>query len=81
AAHHEIRHAQRQLDAIATRVRALDPALILGRGWSLTRRDDGALVRSVRDVSPGDGIVTHLSDGTLESTIRSRRDSSEDRTP
>ncbi|MYI37271.1 MAG: exodeoxyribonuclease VII large subunit [Acidimicrobiaceae bacterium] len=81
AGHHEIRHAQRQLDAIATRVRALDPALILGRGWSLTRRDDGALVRSVRDVSPGDGIVTHLSDGTLESTIRSRRDSSEDRTP
>ncbi len=79
AGRHEIRHAQRRLDAIATRVRALDPALILGRGWSLTRRDDGRLVRSVQDVSPGDGVVTHLSDGTLASTIRGRRDSSEDR--
>ncbi|MCY4665886.1 MAG: hypothetical protein OXC00_14610, partial [Acidimicrobiaceae bacterium] len=72
---HEIRHAQRRLDTIATRVRALDPALILGRGWSLTRRDDGTLVRSVQDVSPGDGIVTHLSDGTLDSTIRAQRPS------
>ena len=79
AGRHEIRHAQRHLDAIATRVRALDPALILGRGWSLTRRDDGTLVRSVQDVAPGDGIVTHLSDGTLDSTIRARHGSSEDR--
>ena len=72
---HEIRHAKRRLDTVATRVRALDPALILGRGWSLTRRDDGTLVRSVQDVSPGDGIVTHLSDGTLDSTIRAQRPS------
>ena len=79
AGRHEIRHAQRHLDTVATRVRALDPALILGRGWSLTRRDDGTLVRSVHDVSPGDGIVTHLADGTLDSTIRARHDVSEDR--
>ncbi len=75
AGSHEIRHAQRHLDAIATRVRALDPALILRRGWSLTRRDDGRLVRSVQDVSPGDGIVTHLLDGTLDSTILDQRPS------
>ena len=79
AGHHEIRHAQRHLNAIATRVRTLDPTLILRRGWSLTRRENGTLVRSVQDVSPGDGIVTHLSDGTLDSTIRARRDGSEDR--
>ncbi len=78
AGRHEIRHAQRHLDAIATRVRTLDPALILRRGWSLTRRDDGMLVRSVQDVAPGDGIVTHLSDGALDSTILARHGSSED---
>ena len=78
AGRHEIRHAQRHLDAVATRVRALDPALILGRGWSLTRRDDGTLLRSVQDVSPGDSIVTHLSDGTLDSTIHARKRPSED---
>ena len=75
AGRHEIRHAQRHLDAVTTRVRVLDPALILRRGWSLTRRQDGMLVRSVQDVSPGEGIVTHLSDGTLDSTIRDQRPS------
>ena len=81
AGSHEIRHAQRHLDAIATRVRALDPARILRRGWSMTRRADGTLVRSVSDVSPGDDIVTHVSDGTLDSTIRALHDVSEDRNP
>ena len=70
AGSHEIRHAQRHLDAAATRVRALDPALILRRGWSLTRRDDGTLLRSARAVAPGDEIVTHFADGTLRSTVR-----------
>ena len=78
AGRHEIRHAQRQLDAVATRVRTLDPALILRRGWSMTRRDDKTLVRSVQDVSPGDGIVTQLADGTLKSTIGDRRDDTQD---
>ncbi|MYL05082.1 MAG: exodeoxyribonuclease VII large subunit [Acidimicrobiaceae bacterium] len=78
AGRHEIRHAQRHLDAIATRVRALDPALILGRGWSLTRRDDGTLLRSVQEVTPGDSIITHLSDGTLDSTIHARHNANED---
>ena len=81
AGRHEIRHAQRHLDAIATRVRTLDPALILRRGWSMTRRGDGVLVRSVHDVSPGDGIVTHLADGTLDSTIHARQRPSGDRSP
>ena len=80
AGRHEVRYAHRHLDAIATRVRALDPVLILRRGWSLTRRTDGMLVRSVRDVSPGDSIVTHLGDGALESTIHARRDGDEDPT-
>ena len=81
AGRHEIRHARRHLDAVATRVRTLDPALILGRGWSLTRRDDGTLLRSVQDVSPGDGIVTHLADGTLDSTIHAQHHAGEDRNP
>ena len=81
AGRHEVRHAQRHLDAVATRVRALDPALILQRGWSLTRRPDGSVLRSVGDVSPGDRIVTHLLDGTLDSTISAQRNASEDPAP
>ncbi|MGH2685082.1 MAG: exodeoxyribonuclease VII large subunit, partial [Actinomycetota bacterium] len=58
----------RHLDAVESQVRVLDPANTLARGYSITRRDDGALVRKVADVAPGDELLTTLADGTLRST-------------
>jgi len=57
------------LDAGAARLRALDPAQIVARGWSITRRRDGCLVRSVEDVEVGTTLVTTLADGTVTSTV------------
>jgi len=62
------RHGDR-LDAAAARLRALDPARIVARGWSITRRHDGCLVRSVDDVEVGTTLVTTLADGTVTSTV------------
>ena len=62
------RQAER-LDGMAGRLRALDPARIVARGWSITRRADGSLVRSVADVSPGDPLVTRVAGGTVTSTV------------
>mgnify|MGYP001426492085 CR=1 FL=1 len=62
------RQAER-LDGVAGRLRALDPARIVARGWSITRRADGSLVRSVADVSPGDPLVTRVAGGTVTSTV------------
>jgi len=61
--------AERRVDALAAQARALDPARVLARGWSITRRNDGAVVRSVHDVGAGDEIVTLVADGSLHSTI------------
>ena len=58
-----------RLDALAARLRALDPAKILARGWSITRTSDGDLVRSVADVRSGDALETRLADGTVTSTV------------
>ena len=44
-----------------------DPAAALARGWSVTRTADGALVRSVADVAPGDPLVTTVADGCIDS--------------
>jgi exodeoxyribonuclease VII large subunit len=66
--------SERDLEAVATRVRALDPAWALARGWSVTRTGEGRLVRSVADVSAGDTVHTQLADGTLTSTIRGSDD-------
>ncbi|MCH2433759.1 MAG: exodeoxyribonuclease VII large subunit [Acidimicrobiales bacterium] len=60
------RHRER-LDALGARLRALDPAMVLARGWSITRLSDGTLVRSPQDVSDGDTLVTALADGTVTS--------------
>ena len=41
----------------------------LARGWSITRRADGSLVRSVDALGPDDTITTSLADGTVTSTV------------
>ncbi|MEZ5377029.1 MAG: exodeoxyribonuclease VII large subunit [Acidimicrobiales bacterium] len=56
------------LERQTLRTNALDPAVTLARGWSITRRADGHLVRSPADAPPGTTLVTSLADGTLTST-------------
>lgn len=63
-----IDRASRRVDHVETRVRALDPARVLARGWSITRDEHGRLVRSTADVAPGAGLVTTVADGTVRST-------------
>jgi exodeoxyribonuclease VII large subunit len=62
-------HATRTIDGVENRVRALDPARVLARGWSITRDGDGRLVRSSREVPAGAPLVTTLADGTVRSTV------------
>lgn len=64
-----VERAEGRLDVIGARVAAVDPAVQLARGWSITRRSDGAIVRSITDVAAADRITTALADGTLVSTI------------
>jgi exodeoxyribonuclease VII large subunit len=59
----------RVLDATEARVRALDPARVLARGWSITRRADGSVVRSIADVGAGDELRTTIVDGDVASTV------------
>jgi exodeoxyribonuclease VII large subunit len=69
-----------RLEVLRARVAAVDPAVQLARGWTITRTDDGRLVRFVSDVAAGDGLVTHVADGTVTSTVSSsaNRNSTED---
>jgi exodeoxyribonuclease VII large subunit len=58
-----------RLDVTAARVAALDPAIQLARGWSITRGADGRVVRSIGDVDPGTMITTAVADGRITSTV------------
>jgi exodeoxyribonuclease VII large subunit len=61
----ELRH----LDAVAARVRLLDPVHTMARGWSITRTDDGAVVRRAEDLAPGTTITTTFAHGSARSRV------------
>ena len=65
----------RDLVGLDARVRAVDPARALARGWSITYRPDGTLVRAAADVVVGDELVTRLVDGEVRSTVADERGS------
>jgi exodeoxyribonuclease VII large subunit len=62
-------HATVVVDGFEARVRAVDPASALARGWTLTRRADGSLVRSARQLADGELIATTFADGTVASRV------------
>ncbi|WP_283171361.1 exodeoxyribonuclease VII large subunit [Curtanaerobium respiraculi] len=53
----------------ASRLNDLSPLAVIGRGFSLTRGDDGAIVRSVSQVSVGGNVSVQLSDGVLDCSV------------
>jgi exodeoxyribonuclease VII large subunit len=58
-----------RLASMEANVRALDPARVLARGWSITRGADGRAVRSAAALAPGAAITTTFADGTVRSTV------------
>lgn len=63
--------ASRYVDAVADRLRVLDPVNTMARGWSVTRTTGGQTVRSSNQISIGDVLVTSFADGSATSTVNS----------
>jgi exodeoxyribonuclease VII large subunit len=64
-----LERAQAGLDAAQQVSEAYDPQRNLARGWSITRRRQGGVIRTILHVGPGETIETWLSDGTVVSTV------------
>ena len=60
---------RQKLQRLESQLRMLNPLAVLGRGYSLTRKPDGTLVRRAADIEKGEMIVTQLADGKVISTI------------
>lgn len=63
---------ERRTAALESAARGLDlvgPYSVLKRGFSMTLRPDGRVVRSRGDVAPGDRVTTRLTDGSFDSTV------------
>jgi exodeoxyribonuclease VII large subunit len=59
----------RQLSHSRELLKLFDPRRQLERGWSLTRGEDGRIVRSVVGLSGGDRLTTTFADGVAHSVI------------
>jgi len=64
-----IRAAAERTDKLGTALRHLDPAGVMRRGFTLTSRD-GMIVRSAKELQPGDVITTHFEKGKAMSTVK-----------
>ena len=60
---------ERHVDALAARIRALDPVNVLARGWTITRHADGRIVRSPDDLDVDDVLITQFAAGTSTSRV------------
>ena len=58
---------------LESQLRALSPLAVLDRGFSITRRADGAVVRGADEVEIGEGLQTQVARGILESKVISKK--------
>ena len=58
-----------KIAALAARLETLSPLNVLTRGYSLTHKVGGELVRSGTDVQRGDLLMTRLADGEILSRV------------
>lgn len=58
--------------AAAAKLDAMSPLKVLTRGYSMTQRSDGMVVRSVSQVEIGERVQISLEDGTLCATVMNK---------
>ena len=65
----QVRHERERLAARERELAAVDPRLVLKRGYSYTTSADGTLIRSIREVTGGMAIRTNVRDGVIDSVV------------
>lgn len=70
------RQMTRRMDALTLaggRLEALSPLKVLERGYSVTLHEDGRVVRSAAETTPGEVLVSRLAKGSIRSRVTETR--------
>jgi exodeoxyribonuclease VII large subunit len=67
---HRLRSCEAQLARLQAGLVGLDPAAVLGRGYSITYNAAGAVLRDAREVKPGEQLRTRLASGEVQSEVK-----------
>jgi exodeoxyribonuclease VII large subunit len=74
AAEAPLARAEKRAERAAATLEATSPYRVLERGYSITRRADGTLVRRASDARPGETLESVLHEGLLVSRVESARE-------
>ena len=69
AQNQQLNAKSRRFVALTAKLDAMSPLKVLSRGYAMTQLTDGQIVRSVRDVAPGDQIRITLEDGHFFASV------------
>ena len=72
AARMQLEEHQKQFGQMAAKLDALSPLKVLGRGYALAQGKDGCILRSARQVEPGEHIRVRLHEGELQCTVNEK---------
>ena len=64
---------QRKFASLCASLDALSPLKVLGRGYSMVRREDGGVLRSTNEVAINDRVQVVLSDGSLSCRVEDKQ--------
>ena len=67
---HKVHRCQARLAELGATLVSLDPAAVLGRGYSITYDASGAVIRNSSSVSAGERITTQLAQGRIDSEVK-----------
>jgi len=67
------RNNQRFIAAVS-KLDAMSPLKVLSRGYAMAQNAQGEVIRSVKQVEPGERITVSLSDGKLSATVMNKEE-------
>lgn len=60
---------RQRFSALAAALDAMSPLKVLGRGYAMARGADGTILKSWKDVAPGDAVQVTLGEGGFTATV------------
>ena len=69
-----VEQKHRQFAALTAKLDAMSPLKVLTRGYAMTQTESGEVVRSVKQIKPGDKINVTLSDGKFTAAVMEKEE-------
>ncbi len=65
---------QQRYIALTAKLDAMSPLKVLTRGYAMAQKEDGTLVRSIRDVEEKDSVTVSLTDGCFTANVTEKKE-------